>query len=104
MIGTSPLILLNDILPPGMPKFGLLELTPIGIALVLGGIVYLSIFGLRILSKQSEATIDDNEQEMADGIIKSYPLSRDRLRYTFQSTFSQVRCPRVWCRSINNFW
>ena len=74
MIGTSPLILLNDILPPGMPKFGLLELTPIGIALVLGGIVYLSIFGLRILSKQSEATIDDNEQEMADGIIKSYPL------------------------------
>ncbi len=29
MIGTSPLILLNDILPPGMAKFGFLELTPI---------------------------------------------------------------------------
>jgi hypothetical protein len=32
MIGTSPLILLNDILPAGMPKFGFLELTPIGLA------------------------------------------------------------------------
>ena len=30
MIGTSPLILLNDTLPQGMPKFGFLELTPIG--------------------------------------------------------------------------
>ena len=40
MIGTSPLILLNDILPPGMAKFGFLELTPIGAALVIGGIAY----------------------------------------------------------------
>jgi Na+/H+ antiporter NhaD/arsenite permease-like protein len=46
MIGTSPLILLNDILPPGMPKFGFLELTPIGLALVVGGIAYLSTVGL----------------------------------------------------------
>jgi hypothetical protein len=46
MIGTSPLILLNDILPPGMPKFGFLELTPIGLALVIGGIAYLSTVGL----------------------------------------------------------
>ena len=42
MIGTSPLILLNDILPPGMPKFSFLELTPIGLALVVGGVAYLS--------------------------------------------------------------
>ena len=49
MIGTSPLILLNDLLPPGMPKFGLLELTPIGLALVLGGIGYLSTVGRSML-------------------------------------------------------
>ena len=45
MIGTSPLILLNDILPEGMEKFGLLELTPIGFALVVGGILYFSTVG-----------------------------------------------------------
>jgi hypothetical protein len=48
MIGTSPLLLLNDILPSGMPKFGFLELTPIGLALVLGGIAYLSTIGMRL--------------------------------------------------------
>ena len=39
MIGTSPLILLNDILPAGMPKFSFLELTPIGLAIGLS-VVY----------------------------------------------------------------
>jgi len=43
MVGTSPLILLNDLLPSGMAKFGLLELTPIGVALVICGIAYLSV-------------------------------------------------------------
>jgi di/tricarboxylate transporter len=43
MVGTSPLILLNDLLPKGMAKFGLLELTPIGFALVVFGIAYLSL-------------------------------------------------------------
>lgn len=43
MVGTSPLILLNDLLPEGMPHFGLLELTPIGLALVVSGIAYLSV-------------------------------------------------------------
>ncbi|HKI50000.1 MAG TPA: SLC13 family permease, partial [Desulfobacteria bacterium] len=50
MIGTSPLILLNDILPQGMPKFGFLELTPIGLALVIGGVLFLSTGGMAILS------------------------------------------------------
>jgi di/tricarboxylate transporter len=51
MIGTSPLILLNDILPEGMAKFSLLELTPIGVALVLGGIIYFSTGGRYFLSQ-----------------------------------------------------
>ena len=51
MIGTSPLILLNDILPEGMEKFGLLELTPIGAGLVLGGIVYFSTVGRHFLKR-----------------------------------------------------
>lgn len=72
MIGTSPLILLNDILPPGMPKFGFLELTPIGLALVLGGIAYLSTVGMGALARRpvSETEAVNNE----DGILSAYPL------------------------------
>jgi di/tricarboxylate transporter len=55
MIGTSPLILLNDILPAGMDKFALLELTPIGFGLVLGGILYFSTGGRYFLRKVSQA-------------------------------------------------
>jgi di/tricarboxylate transporter len=77
MIGTSPLILLNDILPPGMPKFGFLELTPIGLALVIGGIAYLSTIGTRELAKLPERS---SAQSIAatnggsDGILDAYPL------------------------------
>ncbi|WP_052515368.1 SLC13 family permease [Dethiosulfatarculus sandiegensis] len=54
MIGTSPLILLNDILPPGMAKFGFLELTPIGLAIVVAGIAFLSTLGMRLLDKPAK--------------------------------------------------
>ena len=59
MIGTSPLILLNDLLPAGMPKFGLLELTPIGLALVIGGLLYLVTGGRFLLFRlpASQATM-----------------------------------------------
>jgi len=79
MIGTSPLILLNDILPEGMPKFSLLELTPIGLAIAAGGILYLSTVGMYFLSKrQVEDPIDDDISTKAtdatnDGIMSSYP-------------------------------
>ena len=63
MIGTSPLILLNDLLPEDMEPFGLLELTPIGAALVVGGIIYFSTLGFYILSKRSSG---QTEEESAD--------------------------------------
>jgi di/tricarboxylate transporter len=76
MVGTSPLILLNDLLPAGMPKFGFLELTPIGLALVMGGIVYLTTFGMGTLARlpvsQADSPTDGNgvsEKRLAD----SYP-------------------------------
>ena len=77
MIGTSPLILLNDILPPGMPKFSFIELTPIGLALVLGGIAYLSTVGMRVLAGHSER-LPGSQNKKTDraetGILSSYPL------------------------------
>jgi di/tricarboxylate transporter len=77
MIGTSPLILLNDILPPGMPKFSFLELTPIGLALVVGGITYLSTVGMRVLAGHPRSPAGDQNRgtDLAgEGIFGSYPL------------------------------
>ncbi|MCF8108006.1 MAG: SLC13 family permease [Desulfohalobiaceae bacterium] len=77
MIGTSPLILLNDILPPGMPKFGFLEMTPIAVAIVGGGIVYLSTFGMRMLAGVSERQNSDQDTQAKqgeEGILGAYPL------------------------------
>jgi len=77
MIGTSPLILLNDILPQGMPKFGFLELTPIGLALVIGGIAFLSTGGMAILSASSRDRSGGEQAETEkshDTVLDSYPL------------------------------
>jgi di/tricarboxylate transporter len=77
MIGTSPLILLNDILPPGIPKFSFLELTPIGLALVVVGIVYLSTVGIRALAEYPEhqpGGKDRKGDRDEAGIFSSYPL------------------------------
>jgi di/tricarboxylate transporter len=77
MIGTSPLILLNDILPQGMPKFGFLELTPIGLALVIGGIAYLSTGGMRLLAGSSSGRSDvtaGSTDAVENTILSSYPL------------------------------
>jgi len=77
MIGTSPLILLNDILPPEMPKFGFLELTPIGLALVIGGIAYLSTGGMHLLAGSFPDKSDVKEgstDAFENTVLSSYPL------------------------------
>lgn len=66
MVGSSPLILLNDLIEtsnqtlvgvPKMESFGLFDVTPIGLALVLTGILYFVILGKYVLpaSKTEEA-------------------------------------------------
>ena len=76
MIGTSPLILLNDILPPEMPKFGFLELTPIALAIVIGGIAYLCSAGTSMLARLPR--VSGREGKTSDqapaGILDAYPL------------------------------
>lgn len=66
MVGSSPLILLNDLilassenLPEGsepLQTFDLFAVTPIGIALILTGLLYFLIFGRFILPAKSEST------------------------------------------------
>ncbi|MCE8028670.1 SLC13 family permease [Halomonas daqingensis] len=49
MVGSSPLILLNDLLPDGMEPFGLFDVTPVGLALLATGILYFVLFGRLVL-------------------------------------------------------
>ena len=72
MIGTSPLILLNDLLPPGMDKFGFLELTPIGLGLVIGGITYFALLEKHFLPDSHRH--EDETCMKGDGAIRLLQL------------------------------
>ena len=96
MIGTSPLILLNDILPPGMTKFGFLELTPIGLALVVGGIAYLSTVGLGALAARQEKTSRGQGKSIdrtREGILDAYPLIKGPFEIHVPEDFRPTRLP-----------
>jgi di/tricarboxylate transporter len=55
MVGTSSLIILNDLLSArGLETFGLFSVTPIGITLLLTGILYFFVLGDAVLPKQPE--------------------------------------------------
>ncbi len=54
LVGSSPLILLNDLLVPfGIEPFGLFDVTPVGAALVISGIVYFVVFGRFVLPRSA---------------------------------------------------
>jgi di/tricarboxylate transporter len=55
LVGSSPLILLNDLLEPfELEPFGLFDVTPIGAGLVISGILYFVIFGRFVLPAVKE--------------------------------------------------
>ncbi len=52
LIGSSPLILLNDVMKisdPNVEPFGLFSVTPVGIALIIAALIYFMVFGRFIL-------------------------------------------------------
>jgi len=52
LIGSSPLILLNDVMKisdPNVEPFGLFSVTPVGIALIIAALIYFTVFGRFIL-------------------------------------------------------
>jgi len=98
MIGTSPLILLNDILPPEMDKFSFLELTPIGIALAVGGIVYLSTAGMSMLARLPEVGTGGrpgNGGGDDTGILDAYPLIKGPFEILVPEEFHAGRLPQA---------
>ena len=72
LVGSSPLILLNDLLKPfGLEPFGMFDVTPVGIALAVSGIALFVIFGRLILPKRTEETKGVSEDSSGQ-LLSSY--------------------------------
>jgi di/tricarboxylate transporter len=66
LVGCSPLILLNDLLVPfHLKPFGLFDVTPIGVALLAGGIACFIFLG-RLILPQGESEESSQEDYMGD--------------------------------------
>ncbi|WP_018954940.1 SLC13 family permease [Thioalkalivibrio sulfidiphilus] len=81
MVGSSPLILLNDLLPAGMERFELFDVTPVGLALVTTGILYFVLLGKYVLpavrndGASGESTMDYFKRVYGlDYTIREYTL------------------------------
>lgn len=67
LVGSSPLIMLNDIIRPyEMESFGLFSVTPIGLALVASGILYFLLVGKFFLPKDVAKSEEQDIDVMGD--------------------------------------
>ena len=80
LVGSGPLIILNDLLgQAGQSPYGLFSVTPIGLALVAGGIVYFLIVGKFVLPKQAAQEGDAPESPQHE-MIETWQLP-DTMRH-----------------------
>ncbi len=86
MVGSSPLILLNDLLITSnkdlspemqMKPFDLFSVTPIGLALVTTGILYFVLFGRWVLPKAKESNDGAKSQTLKNYLKRMYELEAD---------------------------
>ncbi len=86
MVGSSPLILLNDLIlssNEGLPEayqmesFSLFSVTPIGICLVVTGILYFLLLGRWVLPGQSSKTDAGSGRSVREYLKKIYGLKSD---------------------------
>ena len=86
MVGSSPLILLNDLLDTAnadlpadmqMEPFGLFSVTPVGAALVITGILYFVVFGRWVLPGDSGNAQGATGRSMKDYLKRIYGLKAD---------------------------
>jgi di/tricarboxylate transporter len=86
MVGSSPLILLNDLIQSSnldlpasaqMRTFSLFSVTPVGLALVITGILYFTLFGRWVLPAHQTKGDATSGQSMNDYLKKLYGLKAD---------------------------
>lgn len=79
LVGSGPLILLNDLLPEGVERFGLFEVTPMGLSLMLAGIAYFMLFGGRLLS-DDDAGVCEHDKTAASSNLYGIESGIELLR------------------------
>ncbi len=86
MVGSSPLILLNDLIANAnatlpsdeqMEPFDLFDVTPIGVALILTGILYFMLLGRWVLPGRPEEEDATSGQSLREYLQKIYGLHAD---------------------------
>ncbi|HDL08209.1 MAG TPA: SLC13 family permease [Desulfobacteraceae bacterium] len=71
LVGSSPLILLNDLLAPfNLEPFSLFDVTPVGIALVVSGILCFVVFGRFILPKGTASEGDAESSTEIESVME----------------------------------
>lgn len=100
LVGSSPLILLNDLLVPfNLKPFGLFDVTPMGAALVASGVAYFVLFGRFILPRSkvseepSEDALSNHSTETYDGMGEPRELRtpEDFTHYREPLTIGELR-------------
>jgi len=80
MVGSGPLILINDLLrSASLPPYKIFSVTPVGILLLLGGILYFYFLGRFVLPKR---TIDQQEESPQERLIRSLNLPNTLWQYS----------------------
>lgn len=86
LVGSSPLILLNDLILTSntalpaesrMETFSLFSVTPVGLALLLSGILYFVLFGRWVLPDHGNKDEGSSRQSVQDYLKKIYGLKSD---------------------------
>jgi di/tricarboxylate transporter len=86
MVGSSPLILLNDLIVSandGLPadqqieEFGLFSVTPVGVLLILTGVLYFMVLGRWVLPATNEKEDATSGQSMQAYMRQTYGLNAD---------------------------
>ncbi|NLO77594.1 MAG: hypothetical protein GX097_03775 [Methanomicrobiales archaeon] len=92
MVGSSPLILLNDLMAQGdLEPFGIFAVTPIGLVLFLAGIIYLLTLGKYLLPSGNKETSGPPPQQ---DLIETWQLPASIHHYIVTKVSSLVGASR----------
>ncbi|MFC1850466.1 SLC13 family permease [candidate division CSSED10-310 bacterium] len=94
LVGSSPLILLNDLLAPfNLEEFGLFDVTPIGLALVCSGIIYFIFFGHFVLPHRTAESDEASATEGVAALLDTYEDIGNLFEVRTPENFTHYREP-----------
>jgi di/tricarboxylate transporter len=94
LVGSSPLILLNDLLVPfHLKPFGLFDVTPIGLTLAASGITCFVVLGRFILPQGEHKESKVSEQSLTENLSESGPDQTEFYELRTPDDFTDYRDP-----------